>query len=54
MSREAQEDEKERRENLCAAIACSVLGGGAVWPIPRVDVCRLRVRAPEKTHPLRR
>jgi hypothetical protein len=31
MSREEQEAEKQRREDVCAAIACSVLGGGAVW-----------------------
>jgi hypothetical protein len=31
MSREEREAEKERRENVCAAIACSVLGGGATW-----------------------
>jgi hypothetical protein len=30
-SREEQEAEKQRRENVCGAIACSVLGGGAVW-----------------------
>jgi hypothetical protein len=31
MSREEREAEKDHRENVCAAIACSVLGGGAVW-----------------------
>jgi hypothetical protein len=31
VSRDEREAEKERRENVCAAIACSVLGGGAVW-----------------------
>ena len=35
-SREELEAEKQRRENVCAAIACSVLGGGAVWR--RLDV----------------
>jgi hypothetical protein len=40
-SRAAIEAEKDRREEVCAAIACDVLGGGALWR--RHDV---RGRAP--------